>query len=207
MSKYVVLHDRRLQGGVPPRAGLSIVKTDGATPLGRAFQVIKAVAGSGRVDTLFVLCHGYAGTNDRARVCGDFGGMGLQLGKENVLHANVSMWASISDKVENVVVYACGSADTQPGNEGTSADGRYLMGALAIHTNADVFAADRIQWYSTYQGLTNGRFDFGAWEGQLWHFPPNGMPAGAVSAAPVDLADVFAGTALRDLAARRSQIH
>ncbi len=43
----------------------------------------------GNISDMFILCHGYAGANHAAQVSGDFGGMGLQLGTENVLHANV----------------------------------------------------------------------------------------------------------------------
>jgi len=69
------------------------------------------------------------------------------------------------------------------------------MGALAIHTNAWVFAADKIQWYNTYKGLKDGRFDFGDWEGQLWAFPPNGGSALPVLGAPVEFSDVMSGNA------------
>jgi hypothetical protein len=110
--------------------------------------------------------------------------MGLQLGKENVLHTNVSSWVAIKDCVKKIVIYACASADTEPGNRGTTADGQYLLGALAIHANADVYGADRIQWYS---GATSGDVHFGKWEGQLWHFPASGAPANRVTAPPVDL--------------------
>jgi hypothetical protein len=128
-------------------------------------------------------------------VCMDAGGMGLQLGREGVLHGNVALWKAICNKVNNIVVYACAAGDTEPGNAGTTADGRYLMGALAIHTNATVYAADRIQWYSTFNSSPHGRFDFGAWEGQLWAFPADGSPPNMVPGAPVEFADVMAGTA------------
>lgn len=51
------------------------------------------------------MCHGYAGSNQRGGVCMDAGGMGLQLGRENVLHNNVAMWTAIKGKVEHIVVY------------------------------------------------------------------------------------------------------
>jgi hypothetical protein len=196
MAVYLALRDRRLEGGVPHRDGLHIVNTDATTPLSDAFSRIRAVAPrSGKIHSMFILCHGYAGSNERARVSMDAGGMGLQLGREDVLHGNVNLWTAIAGKVENIVVYSCGAADTQPGNEYTTADGRYLMGALAIHTNANVFAANRIQWYNTYKGLANGRFDFGAWEGQLYFFPPSGTTPVPVPAPPVEFSDVMAGTA------------
>lgn len=195
MTTYVALHDRRLEGGVPNRPRLGIINTNETVGLHSAFMQIHGFARWGRIHSLFILCHGYAGENTRARVCMDAGGMGLELGKEDVLHANVSQWTAIKNKVENIVIYACGAGDTQRGNEGTDADGRYLMGALAIHTNATVYAADKIQWYDTYKGLKDGRFDFGDWEGQLWAFPSNGSSPVPVQGAPVEFSDVMSGIA------------
>ncbi len=195
--RYLALRDRRLQGGVPARPRLYIINTNESTPLAAVFREIKAtVRAAGKFHTMFVLCHGYAGENVRAQVSMDAGGMGLQLGKEDVLHSNVDRWAAIKNLVENIVVYSCAAANTERGNEGTTADGRYLMGALAIHTNANVFAADRIQWFNTWQGKANGAFDFGAWEGQLWYFPPSGVPPTKISGGPpVEFSDVVSGSA------------
>ena len=195
METYLALRDRRLEGGVPYRSHLAIVNTDGTKPLSQAFARIKASAERGTIHSMFVLCHGYAGENLRARVSMDAGGMGLELGSEGVFHGNVHRWTAIAGKVRNIVVYSCAAGDTQAGNEGTTADGRYLMGALAIHAEANVFAADRIQWYHTHRGLANGRYDFGAWEGRLLHFPPDGSPATQVAGPPVEFSDVMAGTA------------
>lgn len=196
MANYLALRDRRLGGGVPARPRLHIVNTDATTHLSSAFSQINAAArAGGKIHSMFILCHGYAGSNQRAQVSMDAGGMGLQIGSEAVVHGNVNLWSAIKDKVTNIVVYSCGAADTQPGNEFTTADGRYLMGALAIHTNANVFAADRIQWYSTHNGLANGRFDFGAWEGQLFAFPPSGGSPTPVAGPPVEFSDVMGGTA------------
>lgn len=125
----------------------------------------------------------------------DAGGMGLELGREDVTHTNVAMWSAIAGKVDNIVVYSCGAGDTQPGNEGTTADGRYLMGALAIHANANVYAADKIQWYGTFNDLSNGRYEFGAWEGTLYKFPPSGNPPTIVARPPVEFTDVMMGSA------------
>src|SRR5262245_21554801 len=172
MSTCLALHDRRLKGGMPARPGLQVIGVDDKTPLGLAFSTINVTALRGEsIHTLFILCHGYAGTNERARVCMDAGGMGLQLGQENLLHNNVSRWAAIKNKVQNIVVYSCAAGNTERGNEATTADGRYLMGALAIHTNATVYAADRIQWYRAGSVI-----DFGAWEGRLWQFSATGAP-------------------------------
>ncbi len=195
-NSYIALRDRRLSGGVPARPRLSIINSDALIPLQTLFKQINAVARATRtVHSMFILCHGYAGSDRRAQVSVDAGGMGLQLGRENLMHSNVALWTAIRNKVQNIVVYSCAASDTQPGNEGTTADGRYLMGALAIHTNAHVYAADRIQWYFKLNGLANGRYDFGAWEGQLWRFPPGGSPPTRVAAPPVEFADVMGGSA------------
>jgi hypothetical protein len=192
MSAYIALHDRRLSGGVPTHRHLHTINTSKHTALATVFNQINWISRhAGPVNTLFILCHGYAGLNDRAGVCMDAGGMGLQLGRENVLHSNVARWTAIRKRVQNIVVYSCAASNTERGNEGSTADGRYLMGALAIHTSASVFAADRIQWYQT----KNGNIDFGAWEGQLWQFPPNGNNPTQAVGAPVELADVLSGSA------------
>jgi hypothetical protein len=195
MARYLALRDLRLQGGVPTRPKLKIINTNESTPLNQVFTQIKAVSAPGKIHSMFILCHGFAESNEAAQLSIDAGGMGLQIGRENLLHQNVDKWKAIRNKVDNIVVYACAAADTQPGNEFTEADGRYLMGALAIHTNSAVYAADKIQWYSTYNELKNGCYDFGAWEGQLWAFPPDGSPPTKVFGAPVDFSDVISGIA------------
>jgi hypothetical protein len=43
----------------------------------------------------------------------DAGGMGLQLGREDVLHGNVAMWRAIAGRVSNIVVYACAAANAE----------------------------------------------------------------------------------------------
>ena len=196
MANYIALRDRRLVGGVPARGGLSIINTSAHTPLSSVFgQIRGAATAAGGVHSLFILCHGFAGRNARAAMSMDAGGEGLQLGAENVVHGNVAMWSAIAGKVSNIVVYSCGAANTERGNEGSTADGRYLMGALGIHANAVGYADDRIQWYHRYHNLSNGRYEFGEWKGNLWQFPPNGNPPAIVNQAPVEFADVMGGSA------------
>lgn len=193
--RFLAIHDARLQGKAPTRWNMNVIDVDQNTSLLPALDGINSAAlfsGRGKLDAVFILCHGYAGANNSAQVSMDAGGMGLQLGKEDVLHANVNLWGSIKDKVDNIVVYACAAGDTQPGNAGTRADGKYLMGALALATNASVFAADKLQWYNTDP---NGLIVYGAWEGTLWNFPPDGSGATQVRSAPVEFDDVIAGIA------------
>lgn len=185
MSEYVVVRDSRLEGAMPGVFtawwnNLNIISTSNSAPLQNVFDQVNAFkAEHGKMHTMFVLCHGYAGASNNLMMSGDFGGQGLQLGAENVLHTNVSAWEEMKDTVTNIVIYACAAANTEAGNEFTTEDGEYLMGALAIHTNAVVYAADRIQWY------TPSDFDFGQWEGRLLKFKPSGEPPVVVSHVPV----------------------
>ena len=189
----MVVRDRRLHGGVPARHGLVIQNMDASTPMRILFNHVAHASQGGKIHTLFVLCHGYAGIDRRLRVSMDAGGMGLQLGKEGVTQQNVNAWTAIKNRVSNIVVYACAAADTQPGNEYTAADGRYLMGALALCTNADVYAADKIQWYHMYHGLRRGAFNFATWEGQLLRFSHDTGAGTPVPSVPVELTDVLNG--------------
>ncbi len=185
-----------MKGGVPARPNLGIVNTDENTSLVLAFSSIKAMASDvGRIKAMFIFCHGYAGVDVRGQVCADAGGRGLALGREKVNHQNVVLWRAIANKVENIVVYACAAADTQGHNAGTDADGRYLMGALAIHTRATIYAADRIQYYRTYHNLDYGRFEWEGWEGRVWRFDPSGAPGVPVPGPQHEFKKVMKGTA------------
>jgi len=187
----MAIHDRRLRGGVPARPHLAIHNTDASTPLRTVFHHINHYAGSGKIHSLFILCHGYAGANKRLNMSLDAGGMGLQLGREGLHQANVNQWIQIKNKVRYIVIYACAAADTGLGNENTEADGRYLMGALALCTNADVFAANQIQYYYTHSNLRNGAFDFKDWDGDLYKFSAiNGLGM-TTNKAPVELAQLL----------------
>lgn len=190
----MAIHDRRLRGGVPARPGLAIHHTDASTPLRVVFNHIRHYAGAGKIHSLFILCHGYAGANKRLHMSMDAGGMGLQLGREGMRQSNVNQWVAIKDKVSNIVIYACAAADTQPGNERTEADGQYLMGALALCTNADVFAANRIQFYFTHADLPRGAFDFSTWEGDLYKFSKMNGRSVTTNKAPVEFAQVLNGS-------------
>jgi hypothetical protein len=203
--KYVMIHDRRVPGGIPARPDLGIINTDEMTRLRFVFARIHRFAHRAPIDTLFILAHGKGGMNAKPAqddvhsymrpggVCLDAGGMGVKLGAEGIRHYNVEMWRAIRGAVRNIVLFSCAAADTQPGNVGTLADGQYLMGALAIHTGATVFAANRIQYYSRWHGLAHGRFNHSAWSGILYKFSPvngAGTPA-RDNKAPVEFAVVM----------------
>jgi hypothetical protein len=204
-----MVRDRRvLRGGIPDRPGLGIVNTDAYTPLREVFHRINAFARWGRLKAVFILAHGKAGFDAHPRtdglqsyegpggVCKDAGGMGVSLGAEGIRHGNVGLWTAVRGHIENIVLYSCAAADTQPGNEGTLADGRYLMGALAIHSGAQVYASNSIQWFHTYRNLAHGRFIHAEWSGDLLAFSPSdgrGRPVRRKSLA-FDFSTVMART-------------
>jgi hypothetical protein len=184
MAEYVMVRDLRVHAGIPNRPNLGIINTDAHTSLGLVFHRINALARWGKIKALYILAHGKAGFDAKPRtddvhsysapgaVCMDAGGMGISLGAEGIRHANVNAWRAIRGKIDNIVVYSCGAADTQPGNEFSPADGRYLMGALAINTDAMVFAGTGIQHMARFGNLPHGRFILMGWRGALLRFSP-----------------------------------
>lgn len=72
-------------------------------------------------------------------------------------------------------------------------DGKYLMGALALHTQATVYAGDAAQHAELEYKGARGALDFGAWEGQLWRFPPDGSACVPVARAPIEYNEMLAG--------------
>lgn len=193
MRPYLAIRDKRLLGGVPARPNLGIVNLDEHTPLSRAFAAIRGYAGRGKIRVAYIFCHGFAGSNESTQQSMDVGGEGLLLGRELLRHNNVHLWRAVKGKIDEIVVYACAAADTQPAHVGTKADGRYLMRALALHTRATVYAADKIQWYHTHDGLKNGAYQFGRWEGRLFKFSPDGFTTTGVQKAPIEFTDILSG--------------
>jgi hypothetical protein len=191
MDRFVALRDARLEGNVPVVPGLLSFHVNETVSLMEPFAAIQAAAHAGPLKGLFILCHGAAGKNERLGISMDAGGMGLVLGRQNLVHTNVHQWRRIRDIFEFIVVYSCGAADTQPGNEGTRADGRYLMGALALHTNATVYGSNLIQWYDIEP---DDSYNFGEWEGTLLKFEPSGYAPTSVRRAPVEFTDVLRGS-------------
>ncbi|HEY4188066.1 MAG TPA: hypothetical protein VGP07_23525, partial [Polyangia bacterium] len=101
----MAIHDKRLRGGVPSRPHLAIQNTDASTPLRTVLNRINHHASAGKIHSLFILCHGFAGANKKLHLSMDAGGMGLQLGREGLTQANVNQWVQIKDKVDNIVIY------------------------------------------------------------------------------------------------------
>jgi hypothetical protein len=169
---YCILRDKRVQGYSTRLTGaLYTVEVDGNISLKTAFLRIKAQAKlHGKLDMLFIICHGM-GTGPTYTELMWRGGLGLELGSENVTLTNVFLWKDIKDLVRTIVVYACGAAYTGPSlmPGGFQGRGQILMSDLSKNTNALVYASDRMQWY-IIAGL-----DFGEWEGTVYMFTPSGF--------------------------------
>ena len=162
----------RLEGRAPGSAqGYRLYRTNGNISLNWTLNHVKNDAQAhGGIDTLHIYCHGYAGENEAARVCGDFGGQGLELGRESLTLHNIQIIRLLRNSVSKIVVHACAAADSTHASLDIFSDGRRLMGEMAVHSGAYVTASDRIQWY---QGAESGRIDFGEWEGNVFMFSPD----------------------------------
>lgn len=176
MKKDVIFRDTRLEGNFSfwTSAFDSIFELTETTPVIQALRHLYMTAQSngGKVKTLSIMCHGY-GTYTSKELFGYEipvwdGGEGLQLGAEGLTINGISVWSTIKDKVEEIIVYACGAADVQDGG-GDLKNGKVLMSRLAQETNADVYAAEELQYYR------ESGMDFKAWDGQLYQFKPNGQ--------------------------------
>lgn len=169
MYEYLMLRDTRLEGNARTIGGAvnqCLVNQNISLPT--AFSRINSTAKMyGKIKTLYILCHGYGNGPDWDVLWR--GGLGLQLGKEDLTTANVSSWAAIKDSVATIVVHSCGAAYSGPSimSPSTPGTGQTLMSDLARYTNAVVFAADKLQWYSK-SGL-----NFGEWEGTVYMFLPS----------------------------------
>lgn len=193
MFEFFIFRDKRVDGNFTNSAVSQIlVELNGSTPLTDAFTRLNTAAKTqgrgGKLSTLFILGHGRGSGDTTTKY--DFwwqGGQGVQLGQENLTAANVSSWAAIRNSVSFIVVYACGAAYTGNTilNPQNTNDGQALMSALARHTNAIVYAADRIQWYFPTD------FNFGRWEGTVYMFQPNGVVVRDFR-PPTDVIDIVA---------------
>jgi hypothetical protein len=182
MSRNVILWDTRLEGTIKVGHLLGEYAVNQDTSLGPVLHSIAHLANTrGLIETLFVACHGYGEYRMKVgSLMWWIGGGGLQLGKEELHNHNYTSWRAIRNSVKNIVILACGPAGTAP--EPSGSDGKFLMSSLARTTNAVVYGADTLQWYT----LKN--MDFGKWEGTLYCF----LPTGQYFAVPGQIADGLA---------------
>lgn len=178
----VLVHDTRLEGPTPTALADFNFKVNAQYPISGLIQTINAsVAAS--ISRLMIMCHGYESTDTGSACIPMSLGFGLQLCKEDLTLSNVSVMNGFYDSVEDIILYACGPANTAPFAQGTYGDGRRFCSEMAAYTNANVYASDVTQFYD------NLKYDptrlvcevipinFGQWEGNVYRFSPDGSIA------------------------------
>jgi len=181
MSSMLV-HDARLAGQSPTNLADNIYEVDGSVAIQHAVDWIKSYASSqSGLDNLYIMCHGYeANWNLADQTCTPFqvGGFGLALCAEGLDLSNVNLTAAWKGLITTITIFACATADTGAGNEGTIGDGKRFCGEMALHTGATVIAATQTQWYSMEKSFWNwitgqaGSINFGTWEGPVYSYNP-----------------------------------
>lgn len=179
----MLVHDLRLAGQTPTNLANNNYEVDGSVTIQHALAWIDAYAKSqGGLDNLYIMCHGYeADWNLQDQTCTPFqhGGFGLALCAEGLSLANADATTVLKGDVKKITIFACATADTGTGNEGTLGDGMRFCGEIALYTGATVIAATQTQFYSMeqtfWQWLTGqqGTIDFGSWEGPVYSFSPD----------------------------------
>lgn len=180
-QKRMIWHDKRLLGNAPLIADNTHV-VDATTDLDGSIGWIAHYAQTqGGLDELIILCHGNEGNYDLTRQASTMktvGGLGLQLCKQGLNIGNVNKvekwWPDRKDPttvlIQRVTIYACGTAETGPGNAGTWGDGMRFMGYFAMSSGAYVVAARDNQIY--HASNDKKLIDFGDWEGPVYLFSP-----------------------------------
>jgi hypothetical protein len=183
MAGRMIWHDTRLSGQAPNIAPNTYTVND-SVDLNHAIGWIAHYARSqGGLDELLVMCHGKVGHSNLGQqmsMARAHGGFGLQICREGINLANVSLlriWnpSPGGPMIRRVTIYACGTAETAPGNEGTRADGARFMGEFAMHSGAYVIAGRDTQTYNpeSVRPTNPTPIDFGEWEGPVFLFNPN----------------------------------
>jgi len=181
----VMLQEDEYQTYVVPRATFTLIPMNYQRRLQEGFNIIGGIA---PVTCLFIIAHGLEGAAQAGNSTQYAAGLGVALGFEGIFHHNAGLWAKLHGNVKNIVVYACNAATTGgPAMRGGFADGKYLMGSLAIYSGANVYAADRLQQADV---SASASVDFGPWEGQVWEFLPSGTPPRPVAKPPWELSDL-----------------
>ncbi len=180
MPNRMLVHDARLSGK-SPNIAQNQYEVNATVPTDHVIGWIGFYARSqGALDELIIMCHGYAQLSDDVAQMtrpDAIGGAGLQLGRDGLTLRNVGLtrnWrkADGSAAIRKVYLYACGVSAPSMYND-PFYDGRRFCGEMALHSGAEVYAADVLQWYV---GGPSG-IDFGNWEGRVYRYSPDdGQP-------------------------------
>lgn len=190
MAKRLVLLDSRLIGMVTDGIG-EVIRVGASTEIRQAFDKVALHAfARGGLDDLLICSHGFEALFEDydGQLSFMSGGFGLELCAENLSLANVGVTAVLRSippevpLVKRIVVFSCAAADTHRLTKNLGADGKRLMGAMALMTGARVVASTATQFFdripSMAQSLRSAggkddwRIDYGEWEGDVFEFSP-----------------------------------
>ncbi len=175
MPKNMIWHDQRLIGNPPGSMAQNIFSVNNTFELQNAIGWIRTYAQSqGRLDNLFIMCHGFESIvgDDATQVSEQRGGFGLQICRQNINNTNLSAVAPLSGFIARIVIFACATADTANSLRNSPGDGRLFCREFASYTNATIIASDTPQIY--HGASATGIINFGAWEGNVYQFTPDG---------------------------------
>ncbi len=176
----VLVHDLRLQGDTPQgMSDVPPIEVDDQYPISALVsEIINRTSSS--ISRLLIMCHGYESSSTGSASIPASEGFGLQLCMEDLTLANTGALAPLYDCVEDIILYACGPANTHPFAKNTEGDGKRFCSELAAYTNANVYASDATQSYHNLK-YDPGKLvcetipiDFGEWEGHVYRFSPDG---------------------------------
>ncbi len=175
----VLVHDTRLLGSTPGSLADFTLRVNARYPISGMVESVKNGVAE-NVSRLLIMCHGYEST-DTGSACIPLSlGFGLQLCQEDLTLRNTGIMFGLRDCVQNIILYACGPANTAPFAVGTHGDGRQFCSELAAYTNANVYASDATQYYNNVRYdpkrlvCESIPIDFGRWEGNVYRFSPDG---------------------------------
>jgi hypothetical protein len=193
MSSMLV-HDLRLTGKTPGGLADNNYEVDGNVAIQHMIDWIHSYAQTqGGLDNLYIMCHGYeANWNLGDQTCTNFqvGGFGLALCAEGLSLNNATLTQALKGDIKTIIIFACATADTGTGNDGTMADGKRFCGEIAMWTGATVIAATQTQFYSIDKSFwdwitgKSGTIDFGGWEGPVYSFSPDDGSATVINPPP-----------------------
>ena len=176
MSSMLV-HDARLAGQSPTNLADNIYEVDGSVSIQQAVDWIKAYASNqSGLDNLYIMCHGYeANWNLGDQTCTPFqaGGFGLALCAEGLDLSNVNLTAAWKGLINAITIFACATADTGTGNEGTIGDGKRFCGDGAPYgCKGDCGNANTM----VFDGKIILELDYrSGWDHQFWYVGRAGL--------------------------------
>jgi hypothetical protein len=177
----IIVHDKRLEGVSPKSTGSRVVlDIDQNTSLDSVLTLLAFFSKNNPgYKKIMIMAHGYEDAKTSR------GGLGMQLGKEDLGVHNVQKWNVLKGKVKEIILYSCAVAGVQVGksNKATEGNGIYFCTQLAFYSGATVTASMNTQYYDNGVGIIwDSEIDFGDWEGVVLTFYPDGkvmMPNGS----------------------------